>query len=174
MAHIHTEPGQYDLTASAYIVRTSAPEPAILLHKHKTLGWIMQPGGHVELNETPWQAICHEIREETGYDMDQLQVLQPPLRLPTALGVDRHPQPLSISSFQFSDIDHFHTDITFVFTTDQNPRHNPGEDESPVLLWLTRQDLVDLDPTQTHEEILATALFILDTVLHQWEPIHAS
>lgn len=40
MAHIHTKPGQHDLTASAYIIRDDGNEPVVLLHRHKKLGAI--------------------------------------------------------------------------------------------------------------------------------------
>lgn len=81
MAHIHTNPGEHDLTASAFIVRDDFEEPRLLLHMHKKLHILLQPGGHVELNENPWQAIEHELREETGYTFDELEVLQPKDRL---------------------------------------------------------------------------------------------
>ena len=45
MAHIHTEPGQHDFTASAFIIRTDTPEPKLLLHRHKLVGKYLQIGG---------------------------------------------------------------------------------------------------------------------------------
>ena len=66
MAHVHTQYGEHDQTASAFIVRTDTEQPKLLLHLHKKLGVLLQPGGHVELQENQWQAICHEIQEETG------------------------------------------------------------------------------------------------------------
>ncbi len=32
----------------------------------------MQVGGHIELDETPWQAVEHELREESGYTLAEL------------------------------------------------------------------------------------------------------
>lgn len=81
MAHIHTEPGQHDHTASGFIVRTDTPEPTLILHRHKKTGKYMQFGGHIELDETPWQAVRHELMEESGYDLSDLQILQPMQRL---------------------------------------------------------------------------------------------
>lgn len=77
MPHIHTQPGQHDHTASAFIIRTDGTEPRILFHMHKKIKKLMQPGGHVELHETPWQAVVHEIEEEAGYEISQLKILQP-------------------------------------------------------------------------------------------------
>jgi len=171
MPHIHTEPGQYDLTVSAYIVRT-APVPRILLHKHKTLGVYIQPGGHVELDETPWQAIIHELREETGYDMDQLQILQPYLRPPVLSGDDLHPQPVCLRSFPFEGLaSHFHTDITYAFVTEEERRHDVGEGESHDLRWVTREELLAIPPGQTYEDVRQLGTYILDQVLTQWDPV---
>lgn len=46
MAHIHTNPGEHDLTASAFIVRDDFAKPRLMLHMHKKLGVLLQPGGH--------------------------------------------------------------------------------------------------------------------------------
>ena len=171
MPHIHTGPGQYDLTVSAYIVRT-LPVPRILLHKHKTLGVYIQPGGHVELNETPWKAIIHELREETGYDMSQLRILQPRLRPPIPTVGQIHPQPVCLRSFPFEGLpSHFHTDITYAFVTEEEPRHQVGQGESHDLIWVTRQELAAIPPDQTYEDVRQLGTYILDRILIEWEPI---
>jgi 8-oxo-dGTP pyrophosphatase MutT (NUDIX family) len=76
MAHIHTEPNQHDFTASAFIVRDDMDEPRVLLHMHRKLGRLLQPGGHIELHEHPWDSIAHELQEETGYMLADVEVLQ--------------------------------------------------------------------------------------------------
>ena len=42
----------------------------ILLLKHKQLGKWFPPGGHVEANETPDEALVREVKEETGLDVE--------------------------------------------------------------------------------------------------------
>ncbi len=49
-------------TATGFVVQTSRT----LLHWHKRLQQWMPPGGHVEPDEDPVQAVLREIREETG------------------------------------------------------------------------------------------------------------
>lgn len=74
MPHIHEGDGQHDLTAGAFIIRFDQDEPKGLLHFHRKLHKLLPIGGHVELNESPWQAIAHELDEESGYSMSQLMV----------------------------------------------------------------------------------------------------
>lgn len=62
VAHIHEK---IDFTASVYIVR----ENKVLLLKHKLLGIWLPPGGHIELDEDPNEAVVREAKEETGLDI---------------------------------------------------------------------------------------------------------
>lgn len=41
-------------------------EDTILLIEHVKLGWWMPPGGHIDPNEDPAQAVIREVHEETG------------------------------------------------------------------------------------------------------------
>ena len=59
----------FDEDASPIHVTGSAivtGERGVVLHLHKRLGIWLQPGGHIDSGETPWQAALHETREETG------------------------------------------------------------------------------------------------------------
>ena len=168
MAHLHTGAGQYDLTVSAYIVRR-APEPAVLLHRHKTLGIWMQHGGHVELDETPWQALVREIREETGYDPAQLCVLQPPRRLAALTGDLVHPQPVCVRSVPFGvGTNHFHTDLTYAFVTAELPAYDIGPEESGERAWLTVAEVQALPPGTTYPDVRELSPYIV-RLLAEWE-----
>lgn len=50
------------LTGSAIVV---GPRGTVL-HLHKTLGRWLQPGGHIDPGEAPWEAAARETEEETG------------------------------------------------------------------------------------------------------------
>jgi len=41
----------------------------VVLLKHKRLGIWLQPGGHIDPGETPWDAALRESAEETGLDV---------------------------------------------------------------------------------------------------------
>jgi len=52
------------VTASAILL--SDDRRRVLLHKHKRLGLWLQPGGHIDAGESPWQSALREAQEETG------------------------------------------------------------------------------------------------------------
>ncbi len=170
MPHIHTKPGQHDHTASGYIIRMDGGEPQLMLHKHKKTGKYQQFGGHIELDENPWQAVKHEILEESGYDMSQLKILQPKIRMPSKSVNKQHPVPVSHNTHNFSD-DHFHTDLGYAFTTDQSPRHPVAKDESNEFMLVSRGELEKLEGSTVPGGIKEVGLFIFDKCLTYWEEI---
>jgi 8-oxo-dGTP pyrophosphatase MutT (NUDIX family) len=147
MAHIHLGEGQYDFTVSAFILKQEAAEaPQVLLHRHRKLGLWLQPGGHIELDEHPWQAMAHELQEETGYSLEQLQVLQAAPAFP-GLVETTHPTPLLYRSHSFptGGPTHLHTDAMFaLFTTDREPRFGLAQEESQEVEWFTVEEVLAL------------------------------
>jgi len=140
MPHIHTAAGQHDATTSAFIVHEE--RQAVLLHRHRKLGILLQPGGHIELGEHPWQTMAHELDEETGYRLDQLSVLQAAPEIPGFVEVV-HPVPLAYRThgFPVAPEPHFHTDAAYGFVTSEEPAGKPHEGESQELYWLTVDEL---------------------------------
>lgn len=177
MPHIHTAPGLHDLTVSLFIMRTGGPEPLVLLHRHRSLGVWMQTGGHVELDETPWQAVAHELREETGYDLAQMSVLQPELRLPAQPTNDVHPVPVCLRTVPVpkgTAHQHWHIDLGFALVTEELPRQVIDAGESAELAWLTRGQIVDLPADQTYEDVRRIHLWVIDSLLTAWRPVAAT
>lgn len=174
MPHIHTEPGQHDLTSSAYIIRIDGPEPVVLLHRHKKLGIYMQFGGHVELDEDPWQSIIREIREETGYAPEQLQVLQPFDRLLDDDPVFTvHPYPLVVMTVPYAGVDdaHFHTDIGYAFVVSEDPRYLPKDGETVKLSGFTCKQLEQPDDIETVKNVIDISLLALNLYNQSWRAI---
>jgi 8-oxo-dGTP pyrophosphatase MutT (NUDIX family) len=175
MAHIHTQPGQHDHTASAYIIRTDFDEPKIMLHLHRKIGKYLQFGGHVELHETPWQAVAHELREESGYDIDQLRILQPAERVKQLSDAVIHPQPAAHSTHPFGGgTDHFHTDIGYAVVAVEPPRHLPEDGESTTIKLLTRSELAAMPESDLPDNVKQIGLFIFDYCLKHWESVPAT
>ncbi len=127
MAHIHE---LYDFTTSAFIIHPT--EPRLLLLHHKKLNSWLQPGGHIELNENPLQALHHELEEETGLTPDQYDIIEPadsPKTSGTSISL---PLPFYVSDHRFNDV-HRHIDMTYlvkaktdVLTTQPDGAHAIG------------------------------------------------
>lgn len=102
------------VTGSAFIVGRRG----IVLLKHRRLGIWVQPGGHVDPGETPWDAARREAVEETG-----LTVAFPDGRA-ELVHVDVHP----------GGRGHTHLDLRYVLGAgDADP--TPPPDESQEVHW---------------------------------------
>ncbi len=175
MPHIHTQPDQHDHTVTAYIVRRDMDQPRLLMHMHKKLGKLMPVGGHIELNETPWAAMVHEIKEEAGYDISQLSILQPAKRiLPAEVSdVALHPQPLLMNTHAITP-EHFHSDTGYLLEAHGEPRHELADGESSDIRWLTRDELAELGEDDIWHNIRVAGLAIFDRFLEDWQPVAAT
>jgi 8-oxo-dGTP diphosphatase len=148
MVHIHTDAGNHDFTASAMIVRKVKGQQKVLLVNHKKYHKYIQPGGHVELHENPWQAVMHEILEETGYEANQLRIMQPNDTMTTITGgTILHPHAM-FTNTHVATSGHFHVDTLYLFETDELPRQKPGEDESHDLIWVSQGELSQIPDEQ--------------------------
>lgn len=65
MPHIHDN---YDFVVAIYIVNNDR----ILLVEHPRYKMWVPPGGHIELDENPEEALYREVAEETGLDVEIL------------------------------------------------------------------------------------------------------
>ena len=102
------------ITGSALIVGRRG----IVLLRHRRLGIWVQPGGHVDPGETPWDAARREAIEETG-----LPVRFPGTH-PELAHVDVHP----------GGRGHTHLDLRYLFEADDaDPA--PPDDESQDVGW---------------------------------------
>lgn len=165
MPHIHNEPGEHDHTVSAFIVRKFEDNVwRLLLHRHKKLGTLMQFGGHIELNETPWQTLAHELREESGYDMNELRIVLSPPKI-GLVDTDEHYAPFSMNTHSFNkERTHFHTDATYAFIAHAEPSAGRAEGESKELKWLTYDELIQLPEADIFSNVKQLGLFVLSTV----------
>jgi ADP-ribose pyrophosphatase YjhB (NUDIX family) len=74
MAHIHDK---YDFTVGCFIVFNDK----VLLVNHPRYDMWLCPGGHIELDEDPEEALFREIKEETGLDVE-IVASKPDLHFP--------------------------------------------------------------------------------------------
>lgn len=173
MPHIHTEPGQIDHTVSAYIIRSDMDEPRILLHMHKKHHRLLQIGGHIEIDETVWGALAHEVEEESGYKFDSLKVLQPAVRIDDRRHSELvHPMPFYMNTHDIpNDKSHFHTDIAYLLLADHDPQGRPAPDESQDLRWLSVADLEACTEDDMHPGARLTCIAALTEFYPAWQPV---
>ncbi len=123
LEHFDRLPAPFDEHADPIHVTGSAivtGRRGVLLLKHKRLGLWLQPGGHIDAGETPWDAALREAAEETGLEV--MFAEQPP-RL---VHVDVHP----------GGRGHTHLDLRYLVDGgDADPR--PPAGESQEIEWLT-------------------------------------
>ncbi len=118
-------------TATGFLVNGDAT----LLHWHHRVQEWLPPGGHIELNEDPVQAVLREIKEETGFDAEII----PTQKFQTISNVDQVHPPRTILIEDVYDEKvgkHQHIDhIYFCHIPDPRPPAPKGWQ------WFTTQDL---------------------------------
>jgi 8-oxo-dGTP pyrophosphatase MutT (NUDIX family) len=124
----HADPTH--VTGSAIVVSSDG---RVLLHRHKRLGRWLQPGGHIDSGETPWQAAVRETVEETGL------VSHHPDAGPFLLHVDVHEGPRG----------HVHLDLRYLLHGDAELALRPARGESPDVAWWQREDAARISDAST-------------------------
>lgn len=144
MGHIHTD-DEYDFTASALIVHG---EKVLLLFHHKMHLWL-PPAGHIELNETPIEAVYREIKEETGLTPQHLTMILP---YSENLTIEREkeqnqvlPVPFDMDVYTVNEEGHRHVDLSYIFRSDTD-KVRPEEGGAEKLEWFTLDEIEKLSP----------------------------
>ena len=110
------------VTGSAIVVGARGT----VLHLHKRIGVWMQPGGHLEPGEAPWEAALRETQEETGL----------PVRNP-----DRGVRLVHLDA-HFAGA-HTHLDLRYLLACDDvEPAPPPGE--SQHVRWFSFAEALEL------------------------------
>ncbi len=113
--------GPVHVTGSAIIVGARG----VVLHRHKRLGLWLQPGGHIDAGEAPWDAARREAHEETGLPVtftdDPATAAGQPPRL---VHVDVHPGPRK----------HRHLDLRYLLSSPP-VAPSPAAGESQEVKW---------------------------------------
>jgi 8-oxo-dGTP diphosphatase len=174
MPHIHTEPGQHDITVSAWIIRFDEGVPRVLVHMHRKMGKLMQIGGHVELDETPWQTLAHELSEESGYELSDLQIVQPFAAIPEIEDAIVHPVPV-LSNTHRVTADHYHSDYCYGFVAKDVPPQAPAEGESQDIRWLSIDELQEtVAQGITFQDVADIYRYVVDKCLPTYKLVDAS
>jgi 8-oxo-dGTP pyrophosphatase MutT (NUDIX family) len=175
MPHIHDQPGQVDTVVNAYIFLKTDEGPKVLLHRHRKLPVLLPCGGHVELDETPWAAIAHELTEEMGYTLAELDVLQPQKRIQGSAGMVMHPVPIIMNTHRIPNLqEHYHTETGYLFLAHAEPQGMPDVGESQELRWYTRNEVANLPSEDIWQHVRTVLLEMFDDFLHYWVAVPAT
>lgn len=118
----HADP--VHVTGSGVLTR----DGAVLLLRHRLLGIWVQPGGHLEPGETPWEAARRETAEETGLEV----------RLVTA--DDDQPPALLHVDVHHAAHGHIHLDLRYRLRVEGDPLPRPPAHESQAVAWFSLGD----------------------------------
>ncbi|MFB6294692.1 MAG: NUDIX hydrolase [Candidatus Nanohaloarchaea archaeon] len=127
------EDADRDFTAGCLVVQGGD----LLLMNHSKLGMWLQPGGHVEEDETPDETARRETREETGITPEFHPSLQPPQSQDDSYNL---PRPFRVNLHKIRD-GHWHCSFLYLATVskDGEPTH---ADEHDGIRWFSRHELL--------------------------------
>ena len=126
-------------TATGFVV----DGPRTLLHWHKRLQQWMPPGGHIEPDEDPVQAVLREIEEETGLVAEVIAGQDPatPFDYPKQLPA---PYTILIEDIPGPDEPHKHIDMIYFCRAIDGIARRPVDD--PTLRWVDEEELREAAP----------------------------
>jgi len=126
-------------TASALVFHKGK----ILLLEHKKLGSWLYPGGHIEPNETPDEAVYREVKEETGINVsivdnrdmklgdENVEVLHKPFAILCEL-------------IDTPNDRHYHIDMIYICKSDTDVI-KVNKNETKNIGWFSHEDLQNLN-----------------------------
>lgn len=143
MGHIHSN-SEYDFTVSAVIVHNSK----VLMLFHRKLQLWLEPAGHVELTETPIEALYREVQEETGLSGEHLTLISPHTANQNFERDDVNkgePTPFDVESHPVGGEGHRHVDFGYILASDTD-KIVIEEDAAEQLQWMTLGEIERLSP----------------------------
>lgn len=128
-----------DFVATALIFDS---EKKVLLVDHKRVGLWLPPGGHVEEEENPEEALVREVKEETGFDVEVIgsSLKETEIAGVKALIVPFHMQIEQIPKDSRKSFPHEHIDIIYLCKiTGGELLHN--KEEHHAIKWFSLEEM---------------------------------
>lgn len=137
-------------TVSVFVVC----EDKVLLHLHKKAKKILPLGGHIEVNESPEEACIREVKEEAGLNISLYNKIDKNLKEACDLSGEKLLINPIHSVFGKVGKDHYHMDFVY-YGISESFDCVPGDLESKVLKWYSKEDLKMADNIQSNILIMA-------------------
>lgn len=135
MTHLHYA---LDLCIEALIVN----DGAVLLRMHEKYNTWMGPGGHIDPNEDPNEAVKREVMEETGLEIALINPTNFEKR-DTEKNWELVP-PMYVNRHHINE-HHDHSVLVFAATcTTRDINPGPGEDPNCEFCWVTAEALEEM------------------------------
>lgn len=131
MPHIHEK---IDFTVEAFIVHKGR----VFLRMHDKYDLWLPPGGHIEPDEDPVEAVVREVKEETGLDV-VLHGQSPEFSDP-AIGQKVLLAPRFMSRHRINET-HEHIAMYYFATSDTDKVVPEGDDRSDEWKWFAAEEL---------------------------------
>ena len=128
------------------------------LHRHARLGLWLPPGGHIEADEDPAQAVLREVLEESGLTVEILPTsprftAEPPSQLPVPVKVGVYDIPKD------GVLDEPHQHIDFIYFTRPLGADTALPDDGHDWTWFDASDLASPEiPADVRELGLAAIM----------------
>lgn len=125
-------------TATGFVVHGDAT----LLHWHHRVQAWLPPGGHVEPNEDPVQAVLREVREETGLSVEVVPAQGQEMRFATVQRIEA-PRTILIEDVHDEKVGaHQHIDMIYYTRVITDGGNSDARPEAPAgWRWVTAQEL---------------------------------
>jgi 8-oxo-dGTP diphosphatase len=130
-------------------------EDNVLLIEHAKLKWWMPPGGHIEPNEDPVQAVLREVREETGLECE---ILAPVTFAHDAIQVLPAPLTILVEDLSEGGVMVQHIDCIYVLRPARDPLTlRPQANEVTAIKWVPVGQVADLSTPPELPALISTA-----------------
>ncbi len=139
------------VVASGVLIR----DGKVLMIRHRRLGIYLYPGGHVENNETPLEAVTREFEEETGL---RVEPIGPTRGIHKDENSVERPLPLAIleETVRYPDEVHIHFDLVYLV------RKVGGRLKEGV--WIDISEIDNIETYQNVREVVKLAARTINSI----------
>lgn len=162
MSHIHTNTGECDFTVTGFVVHNEK----LLLIKHKKMHSLLPPGGHIEVNQSPIEALYTEILEEAGITKHDLELITSYHNANLNFIQETDSSSLAVPfDINIHDIttgsSHRHIDLAYILLSRTNSV-KPETGESQEYGWYSKPNIQNLNDEVIYKNTRNRALWVLD------------